>query len=83
LYVFSPKNPEREMTYLVKTFQRQGNEFDCGVFAIAFATSLANCENPATRLYDPKTTEESPCGVHGSKEIDVISIFDNPQDKFS
>ena len=48
------KTPEKEMTYLVKTFQRQGNEFDCGVFAIAFATNLENGEDPATRLYDPK-----------------------------
>ena len=55
------KTPEKEMTYLVKTCQRQGNGFDCGVFAIAFATSLANGEDPATILYDPKKTGESPC----------------------
>ena len=48
------KTPEKEMTYLVKTCQRQGNGFDCGVFAIAFATNLENGEDPATRLYDPK-----------------------------
>jgi Ulp1 family protease len=48
------KTLEKEMTYLVKTCQRQGNGFDCGVFAIAFATSLENGEDPATRLYDPK-----------------------------
>jgi hypothetical protein len=48
------KTPEKEMTYLVKTCQRQSNGFDYGVFAIAFATSLANGEDRATRLYDPK-----------------------------
>ena len=48
------KTPEKEMTYLVKTCQQQGNGFDCGVFAIAFARNLENGEDPATRLYDPK-----------------------------
>jgi polycystin 1L2 len=48
------KTPEKEMTYLVKTCQRQGNGFDCGVFAIDFATNLANGEDPATTLYDKK-----------------------------
>ena len=42
------------MTYLVKTCQQQGNGFDCGVFAIAFATSLANGEDPSRILYDQK-----------------------------
>ncbi len=67
------------MTYLVKTCQRLGNGFDCGVFAIAFATNLANGEDPATRLYDPKKLRSH----HDNKEIDVISIFDNPQDEVS
>jgi len=48
------KSPEKEMTYVVKNCQRQNNGYDCGVFAIAYATSLANGEDPATRLYDPK-----------------------------
>ena len=48
------RTPEKEMTYLVKTCQQQGNEFDCGVFAIAFATSLANGEYPSRILYDKK-----------------------------
>lgn len=47
------KTPEKEMTYVIKTCQRQGNGFDCGVFAIAFATSLANGQDPALLLYDP------------------------------
>ena len=50
------KTPEKEMTYLVKTCQQQGNGFDCGVFAIAFATSLANGEDPSRILYDKKKT---------------------------
>lgn len=47
------KTPEKEMTYIVKACQRQGNGFDCGVFAIAFATSLANGQDPSTLLYIP------------------------------
>ncbi|XP_045031019.1 uncharacterized protein LOC123473768 [Daphnia magna] len=42
-----------KMTYIIKGCQRQSNGYDCGVFAIAFATSLAIGEDPATRLYDP------------------------------
>jgi hypothetical protein len=45
---------EKKMTYIVKSCQRQSNGYDCGVFAIAFATSLANGEDPASRLYNPK-----------------------------
>lgn len=41
------KTPEKEITYIVKACQRQGNGFDCGVFAIAFATSLANGQDPS------------------------------------
>jgi hypothetical protein len=48
------KTTEKEMTYIIKTCQRQSNGYDCGEFAIAFATSLANGEDPSTRLYDPK-----------------------------
>ena len=46
--------PDDKMTYIVKSYQRQSNGYDCGVFAIAFATSLANREDPITRLYNQK-----------------------------
>lgn len=48
------QSPEKEMTYIIKDCQRQSNGYDCGVFAIAFATSLAFGEDPAKRMYDPK-----------------------------
>ncbi|KZS01293.1 Uncharacterized protein APZ42_002096, partial [Daphnia magna] len=48
------KTDEKKMTYIVKQCQRQNNSYDCGVFAIAFATSLANGEDPTGMLYDPK-----------------------------
>lgn len=48
------ESANKEMTYIVKTCQRQSNGYDCGVFAIAFAASLANGEDLTTRLYDPK-----------------------------
>ncbi|KZS01292.1 Uncharacterized protein APZ42_002097, partial [Daphnia magna] len=47
------KTGEKKMTYIVKQCQRQNNSYDCGVFAIAFATSLANGEDPTGMLYDP------------------------------
>lgn len=49
------KTTEKEMTYVIKSCQQQGNGYDCGVFAIAFATSLANGIDPATLLYNPDT----------------------------
>lgn len=39
------------MRYKVKACQRQRNGFDCGVFAIAFATSLAHGEDPSKLTY--------------------------------
>ncbi|KZS16142.1 Uncharacterized protein APZ42_018158 [Daphnia magna] len=47
------QTPKRTMTYIVKGCQKQGNSFDCGVFAIAFATSLANGQDPSEIMYDP------------------------------
>ena len=44
---------ESFMSYVVATCQRQASgSNDCGLFAIAFATSLAFSEDPSTRLYD-------------------------------
>lgn len=47
------RTPEKTLRYKVKACQRQGNGFDCGVFAIAFATSIANGIDPATLVYTP------------------------------
>ena len=46
-----PMNPSIE--YLVKSCQQQGNGYDCGVFAIAFAVSLVFGENPSQLVYNP------------------------------
>jgi hypothetical protein len=43
-----------ESRNLCKSRQRQSNGYDCGVSAIAFATSLANGEEPENRLYNTK-----------------------------
>jgi hypothetical protein len=43
---------EKKMTYVVKNVQRQGNGYDCGVLAIAFATSLLHGQDPTTVTYD-------------------------------
>ncbi|KZS19231.1 Uncharacterized protein APZ42_014397 [Daphnia magna] len=43
---------EKEMTCVVKNVQRQGTGYDCGVFAIAFATSLLHGQDPTTVTYD-------------------------------
>jgi hypothetical protein len=47
------KTPRERMTYVIRGCQKQGNGFDCGVFAIAFATSLVNGEDPSSLLYNP------------------------------
>ena len=47
------RTPEKQMRYKVKACQRQGNGFDCGVFAIAFATSLVHGEDPSELSYTP------------------------------
>lgn len=47
------QTPKPTMTYVVWGCQKQGNSFNCGVFAIAFATSLANGQDPSEILYDP------------------------------
>jgi polycystin 1L2 len=46
--------PEKKMTYLVKSCQRQSNGYDCGVFSIAFVTSLVTGEDPENRLCNQK-----------------------------
>lgn len=45
---------ETVLRYWSSSCQRQANGFDCGVFAIAFAVSLAFGDNPALLAYDPK-----------------------------
>ena len=42
------------LTILSKFVQQQGNGEACGVYAIAFATSLANSGNPEKESYDKK-----------------------------
>lgn len=43
---------QQEMSYVVKNCQQQQNSFDCGVFAIAFATSLVFGQNPSDVIYN-------------------------------
>jgi len=47
------KTSKQRMTYVVRYCQKQGNGFDSGVFAIAFATSFVNKEDPSSLLYNP------------------------------
>lgn len=46
------QTPKKEMTYIFKTVQRQNNTYDCGIFAIAFAISLLNGQDPTTIMYN-------------------------------
>jgi Ulp1 protease family, C-terminal catalytic domain len=46
------KTEENNFSYIVKPCQRQTNGFDCGLYSIAFATSLAAGEDPSTIVYD-------------------------------
>ena len=46
--------PGPQLTILSKSIQQQGNGVDCGVYVIAFATSLAYGSNPEKESYDKK-----------------------------
>ena len=46
---------EKHLLYKVKSCQQQNNGFDCGVNAVAFATSVAHGVDPITVIYDRRT----------------------------
>ena len=43
---------KKELNYIVKHSQKQQNDYDCGVFVIAFATSLAFGSDPSSFIYE-------------------------------
>ena len=47
-------HPGPQLTILSKSVQQQGNGVDCGVYAIAFTTSLVYGSNPEKESYDKK-----------------------------
>ena len=47
-------HPGPQLAILSKSVQQQGNGFDCGVYVIAFATSLVCGGNPEKESYDDK-----------------------------
>jgi len=47
------RTEEEELAYHIASCQKQDNNYDCGIFAIAFAVSLANGKNPSQITYDP------------------------------
>ena len=51
-----------EIILEIKSVQQQTNSVDCGLFAIAFATSLAHGEDPTTTTYDTTLKEETFAG---------------------
>ena len=46
---------EKHLLYKVKSCQQQNNGFDCGVFVVAFATSIAHGVDPNTVIYDRRS----------------------------
>ena len=52
-------HPGPQLTILSKSVQQQGNGVDCGVYAIAFATSLAYGSNPEKESYDKKRLDRT------------------------
>ncbi|KZR98389.1 Uncharacterized protein APZ42_006215 [Daphnia magna] len=69
------KTPEKEMTYVIMNSQRQNNGYDYGVFAIAYATSLANGGRPRNKIIRSKKVEESPSGMYEGRQIVSIPVF--------
>ena len=47
-------HPGPQLTILYTSVQEQGNGVNCGVYAIALATSLAYGNNPVKESYDKK-----------------------------
>ena len=45
---------EKEVTIEFVDVQEQRGASDCGLFALAFLTSICNGQDPATQLYDQK-----------------------------
>ena len=48
-----------QLTTLSKSVQQQGTGVDCGVYAIAFATSLEYGSNPEKESYDKKRLDRT------------------------
>lgn len=48
------RTKENQFSYVVKPCQQQKNNYDCGVFAIAYATSIAMGIDPSTTILDKK-----------------------------
>ena len=59
LFIFYAYHPGPQLTILSKSVQQQGNGVDCGVYAIAFATSLAYGNNPEKESYDKKRLDRT------------------------
>ena len=52
-------HPGPQLKILSKSVQQQGNGVDRGVYAIAFATSLAYGSNPEKESYDKKRLDRT------------------------
>ena len=81
--------PKIEVQYI--DVQKQKGQSDCGLFAIAFATSLAHLQDPASKTYDQakmrthlihcfETQSMTPFPSHGSRRpsdpnIEAYSIY--------
>ena len=46
------KSEDAELRIISKAVQQQGNGYDCGIFAIAFATDIAYNHKPEQRTYN-------------------------------
>ena len=46
------KSEDAELRAISKAVQQQGNGYDCGIFAIAFATDIAYNHKPEQRTYN-------------------------------
>ena len=47
-----------ELCIISKAVQQQGNGYDCGIFAIAFATAVAYIHKPEKRTYNQSVTRK-------------------------
>ena len=66
-----------ELTVLVMNVQRQHGSDDCGLFALAFAFSLCEGEDPVALRYDHAEENEAPCALLRRKRNASISVKKN------
>ena len=63
-----------DIKVLIKSVQQQGNQVDCGVFVLAFATSLGFVHRPEEIIYDSKSMRQHLLSCLRNKRMDRFPV---------